>query len=144
MLYDIPVRTGRKIAASTTIDLVTSHANIVAIKDASGDLVSAAHYKAVLGDDIDLYSGDDSVLLRSWASARSASCRSPAHWAAREFVQLVESVRTRRLGPGESVQRTTRGELRLRVQRHVSESHALQGGIALSRYQRRPVPTTAL
>jgi len=26
MLYDIPVRTGRKIAASTTIDLVTSHA----------------------------------------------------------------------------------------------------------------------
>jgi len=31
------VRTGRKIAASTTIDLVTSHANIVAIKDASGD-----------------------------------------------------------------------------------------------------------
>src|SRR5665213_770466 len=32
MLYDIPVRTGRKIAGSTTIELVQEHANIVAIK----------------------------------------------------------------------------------------------------------------
>jgi len=39
--------------------------------------VSAAHYKAVLGDDIDLYSGDDSVLLAFMGVARSASCRSP-------------------------------------------------------------------
>src|SRR5665213_1193446 len=63
MLYDVPSRTGRKIAASTTIDLVSTHSNIVAIKDASGDLVSAAHYKSVLGDEIDMYSGDDSVLV---------------------------------------------------------------------------------
>jgi len=92
MLYDIPVRTGRKIAASTTIDLVTSHANIVAIKDASGDLVSAAHYKAVLGDDIDLYSGDDSVLLAFMGVGAIGIVSVAAHWAAREFVQLVESV----------------------------------------------------
>ena len=92
MLYDIPGRTGRKIAASTTIDLVTSHANIVAIKDASGDLVSAAHYKAVLGDDIDLYSGDDSVLLAFMGVGAIGIVSVAAHWAAREFVQLVESV----------------------------------------------------
>ena len=92
MLYDIPVRTGRKIAASTTIDLVTSHANIVAIKDASGDLVSAAHYKAVLGDDIDLYSGDDSVLLAFMGVGAIGIVSVAAHWAAREFVQVVESV----------------------------------------------------
>jgi len=92
MLYDIPVRTGRKIAASTTIDLVTSHANIVAIKDASGDLVSSAHYKAVLGDDIDLYSGDDSVLLAFMGVGAIGIVSVAAHWAAREFVQLVESV----------------------------------------------------
>ena len=92
MLYDIPVRTGRKIAASTTIALVTSHANIVAIKDASGDLVSAAHYKAVLGDDIDLYSGDDSVLLAFMGVGAIGIVSVAAHWAAREFVQLVESV----------------------------------------------------
>jgi 4-hydroxy-tetrahydrodipicolinate synthase len=92
MLYDIPIRTGRKIAAATVIDLVTSHANIVAIKDASGDLVSAAHYKAVLGDDIDLYSGDDSVLLPFMGVGAIGIVSVAAHWAAREFVGLVESV----------------------------------------------------
>jgi 4-hydroxy-tetrahydrodipicolinate synthase len=91
MLYDIPIRTGRKIAASTTIDLVSSHANIVAIKDASGDLVSAAHYKSVLGDDIDMYSGDDSVLLPFLGIGAVGIVSVAAHWAAREFVQLVES-----------------------------------------------------
>jgi 4-hydroxy-tetrahydrodipicolinate synthase len=90
MLYDIPGRTGRKIAATTTIDLVSTHANIVAIKDASGDLVSAAHYKSVLGDDIDLYSGDDSVVLPFMAIGAVGLVSVAAHWAAREFVQLVE------------------------------------------------------
>lgn len=92
MLYDIPARTGRKIAASTTIDLVSSHSNIVAMKDASGDLVGAAHYKAVLGDDITLYSGDDSVVLPFMAIGAVGLVSVAAHWAAREFVQLVESV----------------------------------------------------
>jgi 4-hydroxy-tetrahydrodipicolinate synthase len=92
MLYDIPARTGRKIAASTTIDLVASHPNIVAMKDASCDLVCAAHYKAVLGDDIDLYSGDDSVVLPFMAIGAVGIVSVAAHWAAREFRQLVESV----------------------------------------------------
>ena len=92
MLYDIPSRTGRKIAATTTIDLVASHPNIVAMKDASGDLVSAAHYKAVLGDDLDLYSGDDAVLLPFMAIGAVGLVSVAAHWAAREFVQLVDCV----------------------------------------------------
>ena len=92
MLYDIPSRTGRKIAATTTIDLVASHANIVAMKDASGDLVEAAHYKAVLGNDIDLYSGDDSVLLPFMAIGAVGLVSVAAHWAAREFVQVVDRV----------------------------------------------------
>ena len=92
MLYDIPSRTGRKIAASTTIDLVSSYSNIVAIKDASGDLVSAAHYKSVLGDEIDMYSGDDSVLLPFMGIGAVGIISVAAHWAAREFVQVVESV----------------------------------------------------
>ena len=92
MLYDVPSRTGRKIASTTTIDLVAAHPNIVAMKDASGDLASAAHYKAVLGDDIDLYSGDDSVLLPFMAIGAIGIVSVAAHWGAREFAGLVESV----------------------------------------------------
>jgi 4-hydroxy-tetrahydrodipicolinate synthase len=92
MLYDIPSRTGRKIASSTTIELVDSHSNIVAMKDASGDLVSAAHTKAVLGERLALYSGDDSLLLAFLAVGAVGVVSVAAHWAGREFAAVVECV----------------------------------------------------
>src|SRR5579863_4364343 len=63
MLYDVPSRTGRKIAPATTGGLVRAHANVVALKDASGDLPAAAHLAAELGDALDLYCGDDALTL---------------------------------------------------------------------------------
>jgi 4-hydroxy-tetrahydrodipicolinate synthase len=92
MLYDIPVRTGRKVASATTIDLVRANPNIVALKDASGDLASAAHTKAVLGDDLDLYSGDDSLLLPFLAIGAVGIVSVAAHWASPEFSGLVHAV----------------------------------------------------
>ena len=92
MLYDIPSRTGRKIAATTTVDLVRSHSNIVAMKDASGDTASAAHVKSVLGDDLDLYSGDDAVLLPFMAVGAIGIISVAAHWAAREFAGIIAAV----------------------------------------------------
>jgi 4-hydroxy-tetrahydrodipicolinate synthase len=92
MLYDIPSRTGRKIDSATTVTLVREVKNIVAVKDASGDLVEAAHTKAVLGDELDLYSGDDSVLLAFMAVGAVGIVSVAAHWAAPEFVGLVRCV----------------------------------------------------
>ncbi len=89
MLYDIPSRTGRKIASATTIALVESHANVVALKDASGDLPGAAHTKAVLGDRLDLYSGDDALLLPFLAVGALGIVSVAAHWAGPEFAALV-------------------------------------------------------
>jgi 4-hydroxy-tetrahydrodipicolinate synthase len=92
MLYDIPSRTGRKVASSTTIDVVRKNANIIALKDASGDLVQAAHTKAVLGEELDLYSGDDSVLLPFMAIGAAGIVSVAAHWASPEFAALVRCV----------------------------------------------------
>ncbi len=89
MLYDIPSRTGRKIAASTTIELVGNHANVVALKDASGDLVGAAHVKAVLGDEVDLYSGDDALTLPFMAMGAVGVVSVAAHWAGDFFAAMV-------------------------------------------------------
>ena len=72
--------------------LVREVKNIVAVKDASGDLVEAAHTKAVLGDELDLYSGDDSVLLAFMAVGAVGIVSVAAHWAAPEFVGLVRCV----------------------------------------------------
>ncbi|MHB1089292.1 MAG: 4-hydroxy-tetrahydrodipicolinate synthase [Acidimicrobiales bacterium] len=92
MLYDIPVRTGRKIESDTTIGLVRQHSNIVALKDASGDLASAAHTKAVLGEDLDLYSGDDSLVLQFMAVGAVGVVSVAAHWAGPEFAAMVRAV----------------------------------------------------
>ena len=91
MLYDIPIRTGRKIHSATTIDLVKKHKNIMALKDASGDLVSAAHTKAVLGDELDLYSGDDSMLLGFLAIGAVGIVSVAAHWAGPEVAGIVRA-----------------------------------------------------
>lgn len=96
MLYDIPARTGRKIASATTIELVRAHHNVVALKDASGDLPAAAHTKAVLGDELDLYSGDDALLLPFLAIGAVGIVSVAAHWAGQEFAELV-----RRAGDGD-------------------------------------------
>lgn len=92
MLYDIPARTGRKIASSTTIKLVREHANITALKDASGDTIAAAHTKSVLGDALTLYSGDDSNVLPFMAVGAVGVISVAAHWAGPEVAGIVHAV----------------------------------------------------
>jgi 4-hydroxy-tetrahydrodipicolinate synthase len=91
MLYDIPVRTGRKIAAETTVAICAAHRNVVAMKDASADLPSAARLKAALGADFDLYSGDDAMTLPFMAIGAVGVVSVASHWAGPEFAAMVEA-----------------------------------------------------
>lgn len=91
MLYDIPARTGRKLHATTTIALVEKHTNVVALKDASGELPVAAHVKATLGDALDLYSGDDGWTLAFMAVGAVGVVSVAAHWAGTEFAEMVRA-----------------------------------------------------
>lgn len=62
MLYNIPGRTGRGLSVETVVRL-SAIANIVAIKEASGDLDFASHLKSVTPESFAMYSGDDSLTL---------------------------------------------------------------------------------
>src|SRR5487761_1902727 len=94
MLYDIPSRTGRKIASATTVALVERPTNIVALKAASGGLEGAAHTKALLGERLDLYSGDDALVLPFMAIGAVGLVSVAAHWAGPEFAALVRHARS--------------------------------------------------
>jgi len=89
MLYDIPARTGRKIASATVIELANRHENIVALKDASGDLPGAAQTVAALRGRLNVYSGDDSLTLPFMSVGAVGLVSVAAHWAGDELARMV-------------------------------------------------------
>ncbi len=62
ILYNIPGRTGMNMEVSTIKELA-NHKNIVAVKEASGNISYAAKLIAECGDDIDVYSGNDDMIV---------------------------------------------------------------------------------
>lgn len=62
VLYNIPGRTGMNMDVSTVKELA-KHRNIAAIKEASGNISYAAKLIAECGDDIDIYSGNDDMIV---------------------------------------------------------------------------------
>lgn len=62
MLYNVPGRTGCNILPATVAALA-DHPNIVAIKEACGDISQIASLAALVGDKIDIYSGNDDQIV---------------------------------------------------------------------------------
>lgn len=66
LLYNIPGRTGVKIAPETVVALCRDAKNIVGVKDATGDISEVANVLALAkkeGVEVDLYSGNDDQIV---------------------------------------------------------------------------------
>ncbi len=63
IIYNVPGRTGKNVEAATTLRLANDIHNIVAIKEASGDLAQIGEICANASDDFEVYSGDDALTL---------------------------------------------------------------------------------
>ena len=62
ILYNVPSRTGCNIAPETCATLA-EHGNIVAIKEASGNISQVAKIAQLCGDKMDIYSGNDDQII---------------------------------------------------------------------------------
>ena len=62
ILYNVPSRTGCNIKPETYLEL-SKHPNIVATKEANGDISSVAKTISLCGDDLTVYSGEDNQTL---------------------------------------------------------------------------------
>lgn len=91
MIYDIPVRTGRKVATGTLLELATEVDNIVAVKDAAGDAVESARLIAAAPEGFELYSGDDAMTLPLLAVGAVGVVSVASHWAATQFGEMVDA-----------------------------------------------------
>ena len=62
ILYNVPSRTGCNLLPASVAELA-KHPNIVAIKEASGNISQIAELAALVGDEIDIYSGNDDQIV---------------------------------------------------------------------------------
>ncbi|MEZ5298924.1 MAG: 4-hydroxy-tetrahydrodipicolinate synthase [Ilumatobacteraceae bacterium] len=82
MVYDIPVRTGRKMATPLLLQLANDVPNIVALKDAAGNPGETAALISNAPHGFEVYSGDDGLTLPLLASGIVGTVGVATHWTA--------------------------------------------------------------
>lgn len=93
LLYDIPVRTGRKVSSDVLVRLAHEVSNVVGLKDAAGDPAETARVIAETPDDFDVYSGDDALTLSLLAVGAAGVVGVATHWAAPVMADMISSYR---------------------------------------------------
>lgn len=63
IMYNVPSRTGTNIQPETVKAIIDRNENVVAIKDAVGDLSQTAHMMNLCDGKLDLYSGEDGLVV---------------------------------------------------------------------------------
>lgn len=93
VVYDIPVRTGRKINTDTLVRLANNVKNIKALKDAAGNPAETANLMANVPSDFELYSGDDGLTLAFLAYGGVGVIGVATHWSAPEHQTMITAFR---------------------------------------------------
>jgi len=89
LIYDIPIRTGRRVARDTFVRL-SDVGNIVGVKDAALDVAGSAALRAAMPDAFEIYSGNDDQTLALIAAAGAVGVISVAsHWAGVHIAEMV-------------------------------------------------------
>ncbi|AJF05749.1 4-hydroxy-tetrahydrodipicolinate synthase [Geoalkalibacter subterraneus] len=95
VLYNVPGRTGINIAADTTVRLAEI-SNIVAIKEASGNLTQVSEILARAGDKIEVLSGDDFLTFPMMACGAKGVISVTANVAPKAVKDMVVAVQENR------------------------------------------------
>lgn len=90
IIYDIPYRTGAKLATDTLLALA-EHPRIRAIKDCGGN---AAKTQALIADGrLAVLAGEDAQMFTTLALGGHGAIAASAHWQTPRFVELLELLR---------------------------------------------------
>ncbi|NBO33395.1 MAG: 4-hydroxy-tetrahydrodipicolinate synthase [Actinobacteria bacterium] len=81
VIYDIPVRTGRKINTPTLAKLANEVKNVAGVKDAAGNPAESARLMTMVPKSFELISGDDGLTLPLMAVGCTAVIGVATHWS---------------------------------------------------------------
>jgi 4-hydroxy-tetrahydrodipicolinate synthase len=91
VIYDIPVRTGRKVSTEVLTRLAHEVPNIVAVKDAAGNPSETSRLIAATPDDFEVYSGDDGMTLPLLAVGAVGVIGVATHWTGPDHVEMFDA-----------------------------------------------------
>ncbi len=128
MLYDIPVRSGRKIAHEVMVRLAHDVPNLAGVKDAAADVAATARLIAAVPERFEIYSGNDDHTLALVALGAVGVVGVATHWVGIEMSELIAAA--------------TKGDLvaAREVNGRLLESYAFETGDAAP----NPIPAKAM
>jgi 4-hydroxy-tetrahydrodipicolinate synthase len=88
VLYDIPVRTGRKVASDVILRLSTDGV-IIGVKDATANPAGTAALLAEAPAGFEVYSGNDGDTLPLLAVGAVGTISVESHWAGEEVAEMI-------------------------------------------------------
>ena len=90
VVYDIPVRTGRKISTAVLLHLAREVSNVVALKDAAGSPAESAVLMSQAPAHFELYSGDDNLTLPFLSIGGCGVIGVATHWSATDHQEMFD------------------------------------------------------
>ena len=91
LLYDIPIRSGRRIEGATLLRLARDVPSIVGLKDAAADPPSTAHLAAQVPAGFEIYSGDDVMTLPLLAVGAVGLISVASHWVGPQLGAVIDA-----------------------------------------------------
>lgn len=89
IIYNVPGRSGINISAETQLKIAEECENVIATKEASGDLEQMAQIMKYAPDDFALFCGDDALALPAIALGAAGVISVISNYAAKEFGDCV-------------------------------------------------------
>ena len=89
MLYDIPVRSGRKISHEVMVRLAQEVPNMAGVKDAAADVAATARLIAGVPGSFEVYSGNDDHTLALLALGAVGVVGVATHWVGLEMAEMI-------------------------------------------------------
>jgi 4-hydroxy-tetrahydrodipicolinate synthase len=128
IVYDIPVRAGRRISTEVLLRLAREVPTVVGVKDAAGDVGGTARLIAAAPDGFEVYSGDDGLTLALLSVGAVGVIGVATHWAGPQFAEMIAA-----FGKGDVVRARE-------VNASLLESYAFETGDAAP----NPIPAKAM
>lgn len=91
LLYDIPVRSGRRIDIDTLVRVAREVPNVVGVKDSTSDPARSAEVVALTPPSFEVYSGEDKMNLPLVAVGAVGVISVAAHWIGRPLGDMISA-----------------------------------------------------